>query len=61
MPKDPTHSSAIFASDLLGNGQNAATLNGLTSDQFMRSDASAAPLTDDTVVLGNATHRYKNI
>lgn len=61
MPKDPTYSSAIFASDLLDNGQNAATLNGLTSEQFMRSDASAAPLNDDSVVLGNATHRYKSI
>ena len=61
MPKDPTNSSGIFASNLLNSAGNARTLNGLTSDNFMRTDVSAAPLQDNEVELGTDTHRYKNI
>lgn len=60
MPKDPTNSSGIFASNLLNSLGNARTLNGLTSDNFTRTDVSTAPLKDNSVILGTDTHRYKD-
>lgn len=63
MPKDPTQSHAIYASDLLGFGNqvNAVTLNGLTADSFFRTDVSSFPQSDNTIDLGSPTSRIRSI
>lgn len=62
MPKDPTRSEAIYASDLLGiYGLNADKLDGISSECFLRSDVTSFPLTDDSIDLGSTTRRFHRI
>ena len=61
MAKDLTRSNAIYASDLLGNTVDADTLDGLDSDQFLRSDVTSFPLVDNFIDLGSTTRRFHRI
>lgn len=61
MSKSPLNQAEIFASDMLGTGVNADTLDGLDSLSFMRRDESTFPSQDGVFDLGNDQMRWKNI
>lgn len=61
MPNAPSNQNEIFASDLLSTQANALTLNGLTSDSFLRSDIDSWPILDKTITLGKENFKFKNI
>lgn len=50
-----------FASDLLTTQGNALTLNGLNSDQFLRTDVDSGPIVDNKITLGTKTEQFKEI
>lgn len=61
MPKGPINQNEIFASDFLGTGMNADTLDGLDANSFLRRDDHALPSTTNTFDLGNITFQWRNI
>ena len=61
MAKTPINQEEIFASDLLSTQANALTLNGLTSDSFLRADVDSTPWLDDDVSLGSEEKKFTGI
>lgn len=61
MAKTPTNQEEIYASDLLSTQANALTLNGLTSDSFLRADITSNPWVDDDIKLGIEDKRFNEI
>lgn len=51
----------MFASEMLFSSGNSYTLNGLTSDAFLRRDIDTGPKGNEIVTLGYETERFKNI